>query len=74
MMAFIPVMTYLEEMLLCVWDIPKMLFMWAAVCRWTVMTLADVMVENEVTDTEVEGSKCHIAGFISPLFWVYMNT
>lgn len=30
------------------------------------MTLADMMVENEVTDTEMEGSKCHIAGFISP--------
>lgn len=38
------------------------------------MTLADIMVENEVTDTEEEGSKYNIAGFISPLFRVYMNT
>lgn len=30
------------------------------------MTLADSMVENLITDTEVEGSKCHIAGFIMP--------
>lgn len=59
---------------LWLWDFPKMLFMWAAICHWTVMTLADMMVENEVTDTEMEGSKCHIAGFISPPLWEYMNT
>lgn len=30
------------------------------------MTLADVMVENLITYTKVEVSKCHIAEFISP--------
>jgi len=58
---------------LCLCDLLGMLFAWAAICHQMVTTLADMMVENLITDTEVESSKCHIGRFISPSLWMCMN-